>query len=78
MKSSNRQILVNVRRAQSGPPPFLHLAQRHFEKAPPVVVGDEATCIVPVDFLRLALPNESGLMDDIDEIEVHYSKKAVD
>ena len=76
MKSSNRQIVVNVRKAGAGPPPYLHLAQRHFEKAPPVTSGESATCIVPVDLLRLALPNESALMDDIEEIEVHYSTKA--
>jgi hypothetical protein len=56
-------------------PGYLHLAQRHLEKANPAgEVSDEGMVYsVPVDLLRLTVPEE--LVNAIEEITLVYDKK---
>ena len=53
-------------------PPFLGLAQRHFEKAMPACGDLRATLTIPLDMLDMLVPQ--ALMNALEEVQVVYEK----
>lgn len=61
-------------------PPYIELAQRHFEKEKPDVPGvvdssgyRRATVTAPTDLMRLVLPED--VVDQIESLELVYATK---
>lgn len=58
-------------------PPFVLLAQRHYEKAPPQMLklnAKETRIHVPMDLVRMGL-HDPTLADDIKSVELVYANK---
>ena len=69
MRAINIQKVRNIGEM----PPFLGVAQRHFEKAIPVS-GEvkKATLTIPLDMLDMLVPQ--ALMNALEEVQVVYEK----
>jgi hypothetical protein len=73
--SKPRPMVVVNKTTYGELPGYLHLAQRHLEKANPAGEVSEGgmTYSIPVDLLRLTVPEE--LVNEIEEVTLVYDKK---
>lgn len=65
---NNRLVEIEVRKLSL--PPYLSLAMRHFEKAPPSALSD-GNYLIPLDLLRMCLPPE--YVDQLESVEIHFT-----
>lgn len=73
MRKGKKIIVIHKRKGIGEDlPSFIFVAQRHFEKCPPVVVGDTANLLVPTDLLNLDLPQ--ALVNEVKELRVEYKR----
>ena len=77
MRSNTNNTIIAVKRPNLGHIPlFVSMAQRHLEKeqATGEKLGEDTLYRVPVDLLRLTVPED--LIDDIAAVEFTYRKRA--
>ncbi len=73
-KPVNKNTLLITRTGSVALPPFVELGHRHLEKEASAPVGvKEATFILPLDLLRMVLPDD--MVANVDSVELSYKRR---
>jgi hypothetical protein len=74
LADKNTIIITRSGSTTFGLPPFVEIGHRHLEKESSAPVGvKEATFILPLDLLRMVMPDD--MVAGIDSVELGYKRK---